>query len=128
MKIKANLSQSLVEVQAELGNKIGLSSAKLSKQVGSRGGKSGRFREYNSQKIFSKNRFDRIYLGKHHGQDLLLRGTPPKKNSLFKDIIQIEVFDKFIFYKVLDYVDLPPSPKIIDKNHEILVHWLGQIK
>ena len=31
-----------------------------------RGGKSGRFREFNSQKIFSKNRFDRKYLGKYH--------------------------------------------------------------
>ena len=32
----------------------------------SRGGKSGRFREFNSQKIFSKTRFDRKCLGKHH--------------------------------------------------------------
>ena len=32
-----------------------------------RGGKSGRFREFNSQKIFKKTRFDRKYLGKHHG-------------------------------------------------------------
>ena len=32
-----------------------------------RGGKSGRFREFNSQKIFSKTRFDRKYLGKHNG-------------------------------------------------------------
>ena len=31
-----------------------------------RGGKSGRFREFNSQKIFSKTRFDRKYLGKYH--------------------------------------------------------------
>ena len=31
------------------------------------GVKSGRFRKFNSQKIFSKNRFDRKYLGKHHG-------------------------------------------------------------
>ena len=29
--------------------------------------KSGRFREFNSQKIFSKTRFDRKYLGRHHG-------------------------------------------------------------
>ena len=29
--------------------------------------KSGRFREFNSQKIFSKTRFDKQYLGKHHG-------------------------------------------------------------
>ena len=32
-----------------------------------RGGKGGRFREFNSQKIFSKTRFNRKYLGKHHG-------------------------------------------------------------
>ena len=32
-----------------------------------RGGKSGKFNEVNSQKIFSKIRFDRKYLGKHHG-------------------------------------------------------------
>ena len=29
---------------------------------------------------------------------------------MFKDIIKIEV----------DHVDLPPSPRIFDKNHEIL--------
>ena len=29
--------------------------------------KSDRFREFNSQKIFSKTRFDRKYMGKHHG-------------------------------------------------------------
>ena len=34
--------------------------------MGSRGGKSGRFREFNSQKIFSKTMFDRKYLGKCH--------------------------------------------------------------
>ena len=32
-----------------------------------RGGKSGRFCEFNSQKIISKTRFGRKYLGKHHG-------------------------------------------------------------
>ena len=32
-------------------------------------GKSGIFREFNSQKIFLKTRFDRKYLGKHHGAD-----------------------------------------------------------
>ena len=32
-----------------------------------RGRKSGRFREFNSQKTFSKTRLDRKYLGKHHG-------------------------------------------------------------
>ena len=32
-----------------------------------RGGKSGRFREFNSQKIFPKTSFDRKYLGKYHG-------------------------------------------------------------
>ena len=36
-------------------------------KVSFRGGKSGRFREFNSQKIFSKTRFDRKYLGKHRG-------------------------------------------------------------
>ena len=29
--------------------------------------KSGRFHEFNSQKIFLKIKFDRKYLGKHHG-------------------------------------------------------------
>ena len=52
-----------------------------------------------------------------------------QKNSIFKDIIQIEVdpppshpiFDKFIFDKVfIDHVDLPPSPRIFDKNRNIL--------
>ena len=52
-----------------------------------------------------------------------------KKNSICKDIIQIEVdlppfppvFDKFIFDKVLIMLtSLPPSPRIFDKNHEIL--------
>ena len=32
-----------------------------------RDGRSGRFREFNSQKISSKTRFDRKFLGKHHG-------------------------------------------------------------
>ena len=41
-----------------------------------RGGKSGRFREFNSQKIFSKTRFDRKYLGKYHGI-----GSFPNQNS-----------------------------------------------
>ena len=50
-------------------------------------------------------------------KQLLLRGTPQKKNSIFKDIIQIEVdlppshpiFDKFIFDKVLIMLtSLPP--------------------
>ena len=31
-----------------------------------RGGKSGRFREFDSQKIFSKTRFDRKYLGNNN--------------------------------------------------------------
>ena len=35
--------------------------------MGHRVGKSGRFREFNSQKIFSKTSFDRKYLGKYHG-------------------------------------------------------------
>ena len=54
-----------------------------------------------------------------------LRGTLKKTHSIFKDIIQIEVelppfhpiFDKFIFEKSFDHVDLPPSPRIFDKNH-----------
>ena len=38
---------------------------KMDKRLNStRGGKSGRFRELNSQKILSKTRFDRKYLGK----------------------------------------------------------------
>ena len=36
-------------------------------ELEARGGKSGIFNEFNSQKIFSKIRFDRKYLGKHHG-------------------------------------------------------------
>ena len=51
------------------------------------------------------------------------------KNSIFKDIIQIEVdpppshpiFDKFIFDKVLMMLtSLPPSHRVFDKNHEFL--------
>ena len=34
--------------------------------VGNKGGKSGRFHEFNLQKIFWKTWFDRKYLGKHH--------------------------------------------------------------
>ena len=32
-----------------------------------RGEKSGRFHEFNLQKMVSKTRFNRKYLGKHHG-------------------------------------------------------------
>ena len=47
------------------------------------------------------------------------------KNSIFKDIIQIEfdspsshpIFDKVL---IMLSVDLPSSPGIFDKNHEIL--------
>ena len=39
----------------------------VEQSVLARGGKSGRFHEFKSQKIFSKTRFDKKYLGKHHG-------------------------------------------------------------
>ena len=79
-------------------------------------------------------RFDLIL-----GMVAILRGDLQKKNSIFKDIIQIEV-------------DLPPFHPIFDKNHDILgfaftfsiilitfwgsgvqserhrVSWLGQIE
>ena len=35
--------------------------------ISTRGGKSSRFREFNSQKIFSQTMFGRIHFEKHHG-------------------------------------------------------------
>ena len=87
---------------------------------------------------------------------LSTEGCRQNSPSIFKDIIQIEVdpppshpiFDKFIFDKMFYHVDLPPFPRIFDKNHDILgfeftfsiilitgvqteihrVPWLGQIE
>ena len=50
-----------------------------------------------------------------------------KKNSLFKDIVQIEV-DPLpptliltnLFLHSFDHVNIPPFPRIFDKNREIL--------
>ena len=62
---------------------------------GGRGGKSGRFREFNSQKIFSKTRFDRKYLGKYHGIGSFANQNPSKmvhSNIVLKKMAFSSVF------------------------------------
>ena len=60
---------------------------------GSRGGKSGRFRELKSQKIFSKTRFDRKYLGKHHGiGSFANQDSSVMANSNFRSIEENAIF------------------------------------
>ena len=66
-----------------------------------RGGKSGRFHEYNSQKIFSKTRFDRKYLGKHYRI-----GSFPNQNScvMVNSNQALKIMRFFILYSRLNLV------------------------
>ena len=73
-----------------------------------------------------------------HSTFFLLRGTLSKKNSIFKDIIQIEVdlppshpiFDKFIFDKVLIMLTSLPPLEFLTKIvtfYALNLHFLSSL-
>ena len=72
-----------------------------------RGGKSGRFREFNSQKIFSKTRFDRKYLRKYHR--IASFANHNSRIMLFSN--KISKKKAFLFVFIL-YTGLEPCPNL----------------
>ena len=82
-----------------------------------RGGKSGRFCEFNSQKIFSKTRFDTKYLGKHHGIWSFANQNSRAMINSTKALKRMQFSFVFILY-----LRLKPCQNFL-KMAENICHW-----